>query len=497
MAYSDLRDFIAALEKHGELKRVSIEVDPVLEITEFADRSVKSQGPALLFENPKGSRIPVLINAFASMRRMELALEVDSVDVIAGRISEYLEMRMPEGLIGKLKMLPKLAEMGSFFPRRVSSGPCKEVIRKDNFSLLDYPILKCWPQDGGRFITLPMVFSRNPDTGKRNCGCYRMQIYDERTAGMHWQTHKQGAEHYRRREKSGQKGDRMDVAVAIGSDPATMYSAILPLPPDLDEMMIAGFIRGKPVEMVPCETSDLEVPANAEIVLEGYVPPERTHAEGPFGEWTGHYAGGVRQIPVLDIKAIYYRNDPIVLGVPPMGAGPDEMARYRAVMRSATIKQNVTNAGVPGVQAVWCHEVGGARMLHAVSITQRYPGHAVQAAHVAAQCGASAYASKYIVVVDEDVDVTNLDHLLWAMLTRTDPKESIQFITGSWDSSADPALPPERRAVGNMTHSVALIDACKPWHWRDKFPPTNAPSPEVTRKAREKFGWLLDGNGAA
>jgi 4-hydroxy-3-polyprenylbenzoate decarboxylase len=182
MAYTDLLDFIHVLEKQGELKRISFEVDPILEIAEFADRSVKTQGPALLFEKPKGSRVPVLINAFASMRRMELALEVDSVDAIAARISEYLEMRMPEGLIGKLKMLPKLAEMGSFFPRRVSDGPCKEVIRKKDFSLSDYPILQCWPQDGGRYITLPMVFSRNPDTGKRNCGCYRMQIYDDRTA---------------------------------------------------------------------------------------------------------------------------------------------------------------------------------------------------------------------------------------------------------------------------------------------------------------------------
>ena len=196
------------------------------------------------------------------------------------------------------------------------------------------------------------------------------------------------------------------------------------------ELDLVGGLRGRPVKMVRGKVTGLPFPANAEIVLEGYVPPDRTHAEGPFGEWTGHYAGGVRQIPVLDIKAIYHRNDPIVLGVPPMGGGPDEMARYRAVMRSATIKQNVANAGVPGVQQVWCHEVGGARMLHAVSITQRYPGHAVQAAHVAAQCGASAYASKYIVVVDDDVDVTNLDQLLWAMLTRTDPKESIQFITG-------------------------------------------------------------------
>src|SRR5437016_9149867 len=229
MAYTDLLDFIHVLEKKGELKRISVEVDPILEITEFADRSVKTQGPALLFENPTGSRIPVLINAFASMRRMELALEVDSVNTIAARISEYLEMRMPEGLIGKLKMLPKLAEVGSFFPRRVSDGPCKEIVRKQDFSLADYPILKCWPQDGGRYITLPMVFSRNPDTGKRNVRCYTMQIYDDRTAGMHWQTHKQGAEHYRR-QKAG-LGARMDVAVAIGADPATMYSAILPLPP--------------------------------------------------------------------------------------------------------------------------------------------------------------------------------------------------------------------------------------------------------------------------
>src|ERR1700733_9761073 len=270
MAFQDLREFIRALEKNHELKRIKVEVDPLLEITEFADRAVKQGGPALLFENPKGYKILVLINSFASMRKMELALEVKSVEEVAARIVEYLEMRMPEGLIGKLKMLPKLAEMGAFFPKIVSSAACQQVVKRNGFSLYDYPVLTCWPQDGGPFITLPMVFSRNPETGKRNCGMYRMQIFDERTTGMHWQTHKQGAEHYRRRIAEGKPG-RMDVAVAIGSDPATMYSAILPLPPDLDEMMIAGFLRGKPVEMVKCETSDLEVPANSEIVLEGYV----------------------------------------------------------------------------------------------------------------------------------------------------------------------------------------------------------------------------------
>src|ERR1039457_6274782 len=228
MAYRDLREFIRALEEKGELKRIRVEVDPILEITEFADRAVKRGGPALLFEQPKGYAIPVLLNAFASMRKMEIALEVASVEEIAARIVEFLEMRMPEGPMGKLKMLPKLAEMGAFFPRMVSRGACQEVVREDNFSLFDYPVLKCWPEDGGRFITLPLVFSKNPDTGKRNCGMYRMQIFDERTAGMHWQTHKQGAEHYRRLRSHSLT--RMDVAVAIGADPATMYSSILPLP---------------------------------------------------------------------------------------------------------------------------------------------------------------------------------------------------------------------------------------------------------------------------
>src|SRR5579864_6568171 len=320
MAYRDLREFIRALDEHKELKRIPFEVDPILEITEFADRAVKQGGPALLFEKPKGSAMPVLINAFASARKMEIALEVPSVDAVAERIVEYLEMRMPEGLIGKLKMLPKLAEVGAFFPKMVSDGACKEVIRRDNFSLDEFPILKCWPEDAGRFITLPMVFSKNPDTGKRNCGCYRLQVFDGRTTGMHWQTHKQGAEHHRRLLKEG-KQKRMDVAVAIGSDPATMYSAILPLPPDLDEMMIAGFLRGKPVEMVKCETSDLEVPANSEIVLEGYVDLGELRREGPFGDHTGFYSLA-DDYPVFHVTCITQRKEPIyvttIVGPPPM-----------------------------------------------------------------------------------------------------------------------------------------------------------------------------------
>jgi 4-hydroxy-3-polyprenylbenzoate decarboxylase len=428
MAYTDLLDFIHVLEKKGELKRISFEVDPVLEIAEFADRSVKAQGPALLFEKPKRSAIPVLINAFASMRRMELALEVDSVDAIAARISEYLEMRMPEGLIGKLKMLPKLAEMGSFFPRRVSDGPCKEVVRKQGFSLSDYPILQCWPQDGGRYITLPMVFSRNPDTGKRNCGCYRMQIYDDRTAGMHWQTHKQGAEHYRRLAKAGQQ-KRMDVAVAIGADPATMYSAILPLPPDLDEMMISGFIRGKPVEMVQCESSDLEVPAHAEIVLEGYVEIGELRTEGPFGDHTGFYSLA-DEYPVFHVTCVTQRKHPIyattIVGPPPM----EDYYMGKAIER---IFLPLMRLQLPEVRDICMPAEGIFHNLILVAIRKSYPGHARKVMHAIWGLGQAMF-SKCIVVVDEEVDVQNVREVAWKALNNIDPQRDIEFVLGPVDS---------------------------------------------------------------
>ena len=428
MAYSDLRDFIAALEKHKELKRISFEVDPVLEMTEFADRAVKANGPALLFEKPTGSNVPVLINAFASERKMQIALEVDSVDEVARRISEYLEMRMPEGLIGKLKMLPKLAEMGAFFPKMVSDGACKEVIRRDNFSLDEYPILKCWPDDAGRFITLPMVFSKNPDTGKRNCGCYRLQVFDGRTTGMHWQTHKQGAEHHRRLLAEG-KQKRMDVAVAIGSDPATMYSAILPLPPDLDEMMIAGFLRGKPVEMVKCETSDLEVPANAEIVLEGYVELGELRREGPFGDHTGFYSLA-DDYPVFHITCVTHRKKPIyattIVGPPPM----EDFYMGKAIER---IFLPLMRLQLPEIRDVSMPAEGIFHNLILVSIRKSYPLHARKVMHAIWGLGQAMF-SKCIVVVDEDVDVQNTSEVAWKALNNIDPERDIQFVLGPVDS---------------------------------------------------------------
>jgi len=427
MAYRDLREFIRALEEKQELKRIPFAVDPVLEITEFADRAVKGGGPALLFEKPVGSAIPVLINCFASTRRMEIALEVESVDEVAARIVEFLEMRMPEGLIGKLKMIPRLAEVGAFFPKTVSRGDCQEVIRREGFSLSDYPVLQCWPQDGGRFITLPLVFSKNPDTGKRNCGMYRMQIFDERTCGMHWQTHKQGAEHYRRSQRHGR--GRMEVAVAIGADPATMYSAILPLPPDLDEMIIAGFLRHSPVEMVKCQTVDLEVPAQAEIVLEGYVEPGELRTEGPFGDHTGFYSLA-DEYPVFHVECITQRRDPVycttIVGPPPM----EDYYMGKAIER---IFLPLLRLQLPEVRDIAMPPEGVFHNLILVAMRKSYPGHARKVMHSIWGTGQAMF-SKVIVVVDEHVNVQDYREVAWKALNNIDPQRDIEFALGPVDS---------------------------------------------------------------
>lgn len=428
MAYRDLRDFIAALERAGELKRIPFEVDPRLEITEFADRAVKKGGPALLFEKPRGYAMPVLINAFASDRRMQLALEVDNVDQLAGRITEFLEMKMPTGLMDKLKMLPKLAEVGAFFPKIVNDGPCQEIVKKENFSLREIPVLTCWPDDGGPFITLPMVFSKNPLNGKRNCGMYRMQVYDDRTTGMHWQTHKQGAEHYRRLQREG-KSMRMEVAVAIGADPAAMYSSILPMPPDIDEMMIAGFIRNKPVEMVKCQAVDLEVPAQSEIVLEGYVNLGELRREGPFGDHTGFYSLA-DDYPVFHVTCVTQRKNPVyaatIVGPPPM----EDFFMGKAIERIFLPLMKMT---LPEVREISLPAEGVFHNLLLVSIRKSYPMQARKVMHAIWGLGQAMF-SKVIVVVDEDVDVTNHAEVAWKALNNIDPQRDIEFVLGPVDS---------------------------------------------------------------
>lgn len=427
MAFDDLRDFIRLLEKNGELKRIRAEVDPELEITEITDRVSKQGGPALLFENVRGSRLPVLINAFGSRERMKMAFGVEDYDEITSRITELTDVKSPQGLIEKIKMVPRLADIGKMFPKVVRDGPCKEtVLREGAFSLLDFPVLKCWPEDGGRFITLPLVFTKNPETGKRNCGMYRMQVYDEATTGMHWQIHKHGAQHFRNLRRSG--GGRLEAAVAIGADPVTVFSAILPLPEDLDEMMIAGFLREKPVEMVKAETVDVEVPASAEIVLEGYVDIDERRVEGPFGDHTGYYSLE-DEFPVFHVTCVTHRKKPIyqttIVGKPPMEdcwMGEAIERIFLPLMKrqfSEVVDYHMPFAGV-------------FHNLMIVSIKKNYPGHARKVMNSIWSLPQAMF-TKCIVVVDDDTDVRDLNAVAWRVLNNIDPERDIQFMLGPVD----------------------------------------------------------------
>src|SRR5512140_2631293 len=307
--YRERREFVKALESDGDLLRVKEEVDPKLDSTEILDRAVKEGGPAVLFEKVKGYSVPVLGNVMGTHRRMLKALGISSYDEVDQRINAFFDVKQPQGLLDKIKMLPQLAELASFMPKAVKSGPCKDVIlKKGQFDLTrDLPVCTCWPEDGGPFITLPMVFTKDRHSGKRNCGMYRMQVYDATTTGMHWQLHKQGAKHAR---QALRKGEKIEVAVAIGSDPATYFCGAMPLPDDVDEMLLAGFIRKEAVEMVPCETVDLEVPANSEFVLEGWVDPAELKREGPFGDHTGYYSLA-DDYPVFHVECVTRRKDPV------------------------------------------------------------------------------------------------------------------------------------------------------------------------------------------
>jgi 4-hydroxy-3-polyprenylbenzoate decarboxylase len=326
-------------------------------------------------------------------------------------------------------MLPKLAELGSFMPKNVKDGPCKEVVHQGNdVNLFDFPILKCWPQDGGRFITFPLVFTRNPETGKRNVGMYRMQIYDERTTGMHWQTQKHGAEHFRRARAKNPEG-RIPVSVAIGADPATTLGGILPIPPDLDEMMFSGFLRREPVELVRCETNDLEVPANAEIVLEGYVNLNEMRTEGPFGDHTGFYSLE-GEYPVFHVECVTHRKDPIylatVVGRPPQ----EDFYMGYAIERVFLPLMKLTHAEIVDVSMP---AEGIVHNLMIVSIRKSFPGHARKVMNAIWSLGQAMF-TKVIVVVDHDVNVHDYREVVWKALCAIDPERDVQFTLGPVDT---------------------------------------------------------------
>src|SRR5437868_9783923 len=465
LAYEDLREWISALDRAGELKRCRAAVGPILEIAEITDRVSKSRsgndsalgGPALIFQNVKGyPGSQVLINQFGSARRMQLALGVKSLDEIAERIRAFMDVKSPQGFLDKVKMLPMLAEMGKFFPKNVTTAPCKEVIKRDNFSLLDFPVLQCWPQDAGRFITLPCVVTRDPRTGKRNVGMYRMQVYDASSTGMHWQRQKVAAEHYRERLRSaagassstqaeavdimartsgGSQLDqhmpagKMEVAVALGTDPAITFSAIVPAPPDVEEYLIAGFLRQKPVELVKCETVDLEVPASSEIVLEGYVNLDELRTEGPFGDHTGFYSLE-DQYPVFHVTCVTHRKSPIyaatIVGKPPMEDG----WMGKAVERIFLPLMKLT---IPEIVDINLPLEGVFHNLMLVSIKKSYPGQARKVMNAIWSLGQAMF-TKCIIVVDEDVNVQDIGEVTLRALNHIDPERDIQFTLGPVDS---------------------------------------------------------------
>jgi len=427
MAYRDLREFIKVLEEKGLLKRVTTEVDPILEITEITDRVSKKYGPALLFENVKGSEIPVLINAFGTYERMNMALGVNSLDEIGAEILTFLQPpELPVSVLDKLKALPKLAQIASFLPKTVKSGPCQEVVIKDSPSLDKFPILKCWPQDGGRYVTLPLVFTKDPETGHRNVGMYRLQVFDERTTGMHWHIHKNGAENFRK-FKSDSRG--MEVAVAIGVDPAAVYAATAPLPKGIDEMFFAGFLRKEPVEMTKCATVDLEVPAHAEIVLEGYVDPDERKMEGPFGDHTGYYSLA-DMYPVFHVTCITHRRNPIymttIVGKPPMEDCYIGKATERIflplfqMLAPEIVDMNLPLEGVFHNCAI-------------ISINKTYPGQAKKVMHAMWGMGQAMF-TKMIIIVDAHVNVHNVSEVMWKVFNNVDGRRDVVMVDGPLDA---------------------------------------------------------------
>ena len=479
MAYQDLRAFLTALEAEGELARVTVPVDPILEITEITDRITKAGGPALLFENVTGSDRPLAINLFGSDRRMALALEVASVEEVAARIDGLLDelLKPRAGFLEKLAALPRMKEVGDIFPRSVKTGPCKEVIQTERPTLAGLPIPQCWPQDGGRYITFPLVFTRDLETGVSNIGCYRLQVHDDTTLGFHSHLHKDASRHLR---QARERARRIEAAVAIGADPALLFAAICPLPENVPEVALAGFLRRAPVEMVRCETVDLEVPASAEIILEGYVDPEELRTEGPFGDHNGFYSLEDRY-PVFHLTAVTHRRDPIyvstIVGPPPQEDG--------------WLGKGVERCFLPLLRRQWPEIVdvnlpveGVFHNLMIVAIKKAYPGHARKVMHAIWGTGQMMF-TKCIVVVDHDVNVQDPREVVWKVGAAIDPERDVEFVLGP---------------VETLDHASRLpwygskmgIDATRKWasegftrRWPDEIRMTPEMVEQVTRRWAE------------
>ena len=429
MHFKDIRQFIEFLDERGDLKRITAKVDSDLEITEITDRTIKSGGPALLFENVAGSDAPVAINLMGTHQRTAWALGVENIGDLTSRVRKLLGLAQgpPSGLMGKVRALGDLVSVARTQPKIVRRAPCQDVVvTGEDVDLNILPALKCWPDDAGRYITLPLVVSRDPESGRRNVGIYRMQIFDRNTTGMHWQTHKGGAHHYRVGES--QRLQKLEVAVALGGDPAAIWSGSMPLPPDMDEFAIAGLIREEPVELVKCKTVDLEVPAHAEYVLEGYVTPGELRPEGPFGDHTGYYSPA-EDYPVFHVTTMTHRKNPIypttMVGRPPT----EDFFMGKAAER---IMLPILQMALPEIVDMNMPAEGAFHNLLIVSMRKEYPGHAQKVMHALWGIGL-LMLTKTIIVVDHDVNVQDPSEVAWRVTNNINPATDITFAEGPID----------------------------------------------------------------
>ena len=432
MPIDDTRELIKILEDAGELKRIKTEVDCNLEIAEILRRTMYQNGPALLFENVKGFDMQILGNAFGSMRRLELALETSDFTEIGKRITDITKMEIPKGVFNKIKKLPELSKMSESFPNLEKSGPVTEVI-DENPTFSRIPILKTWHKDAGKFITLGLTASKHPDTGVRNLGVYRIQIIDEKHALMHWQKHKRGAQH---EIISKTTSGKIEVAIIIGGEPATIFSAIAPVPEGFDKYLFAGITRKKGINTVKCKTVDIDVPANAEIILEGYVDSSDVRDEGPFGDHTGYYTPK-EPYPTFTLTGIMQRKNPIyittVVGKP--------------ILEDAYIGKVIERSFLPLIQMLHPEVIdfdmpsaGWFQGMAIISIKKTYPGQAKKVMMGLWGMGQLAL-TKMFVVVDEDVNVHDINDVIWAITTRTDAARDITIIDRTPTDTLDPASP--------------------------------------------------------
>lgn len=426
MAYADLREFLARLDREGELRHVRAPVDPHLEIAEVVRRVVAAGGPGLLFQSPAGARMPLAVNLFGTERRMALALGVDHLDEHAERLAALLAPELPVGFAGLREALGKLTELRGVPPRRVRTAPCQQVVRRgDQVDLDELPALTCWPGDGGAYLNLGLTHTRHPQTGARNLGLYRLQRHDGRTLGMHWQIHKDSTAHHAVAERLSQ---RLPVAIAFGCDPAVTYSASAPLPAQVDEYLFAGFLRRERVELVDCISVPLQVPANAQIVLEGWLEPGVRRPEGPFGDHTGFYTP-VEPFPALTVDVLTMQREPvyqtIVVGRPPQEDGPIGKATERIFLPLVRLTiPEIVDYDLP-VEGVFHNCV-------IVSIDKRYPKHAQKVMNAIWGAGLLSLA-KLIVVVDGDCDVHDYREVAWRAFGNVDYAHDLLTTVGPVD----------------------------------------------------------------